>query len=112
MNNIRRIRMARHMTQKELAKRLGCTDAAVSNYERSARRLDYELLLRISEALSCTVSDLVADSIVFEASERMPISENEQQLILMYRKLNQPNQDNTMEYMKFLYQLQAKPKGD
>ena len=107
-NNIRRIRIARNMTQKELAARLGCTDAAVSNYERATRGLEYETLLKISEALDCTVNDLVDQSLVFEPEARMPISAEEKELIELFRKLNPPNKDRVIGYIHFALDTQKK----
>lgn len=107
-NNIQRIRKARNMTQKELAAKLGCTDAAVSNYERATRGLEYELLLKISEALDCTVNDLVDQTLVFEPEQRMPISEEEKEVIEMFRKLNPINKDRVIAYMHFAFDSQRK----
>ena len=99
-NNIRRIRQARGLTQKELAAKLGCTDAAVSNYERAIRGLEYELLLKISEALDCSVNDLVDQDLVFEPKE-MQISDEERELIEMYRKLCRAYKERVFDYTKF-----------
>ena len=107
-NNISRIRKARKMTQKDLAARLGCTDAAVSNYERAIRGLEYETLLKISEALDCTVDDLVDPNLVFEPKARMPITEEERELIEIFRKLNPSNKDRVIGYMHFAYDSQKK----
>ncbi|HJX69454.1 MAG TPA: helix-turn-helix transcriptional regulator [Dehalococcoidia bacterium] len=44
------------ITQKELATRLGCTQAALSNYELGKRRLYLANLERIASALGKTLS--------------------------------------------------------
>jgi transcriptional regulator with XRE-family HTH domain len=48
---IQQAREERSMTQQELAARLGCTQAAVSNYELGKRRLYLANLERIASAL-------------------------------------------------------------
>lgn len=55
---IRDIRKSRHMTMKELGKKIGVSESAVQLYETGKRRIDYELMLKISEALDCEVLDL------------------------------------------------------
>lgn len=59
MNYIREARKAKNMTMKELGEKIGCTEAAVSNYELGKRSLNYEDLLIIAEALDTTVAFLV-----------------------------------------------------
>lgn len=55
---IRDARKAKGLTMKELGERIGCTEAAVSNYERGTRQPDFETLLKISEALDTTIDYL------------------------------------------------------
>lgn len=49
---IQQAREERGLTQKELARRLGCTQAALSNYELGKRKLGLDLLNEIAEMLS------------------------------------------------------------
>ena len=44
---------------KELGKKIGVTESAVQQYEVGKRKPDYEMLLKLSEALDCTVLDLL-----------------------------------------------------
>lgn len=49
--NIRKLRKLRGMTQLELADKVGCTDAAIRNYEKDSRTLKGDTLEKIAEAL-------------------------------------------------------------
>lgn len=56
---IRQLRKDRHMTQKELARRLNVTDKAVSKWELGASLPDVALLLPLAEALGVSVTELL-----------------------------------------------------
>ena len=56
---LRDIRKRRKMTMKELGEKVGVTESAIQQYEVQKRKPDYELLLKLSEALECTVDDLL-----------------------------------------------------
>lgn len=59
MLHIRDIRKSQHMTMKELGKKVGVSESAIQLYETQKRKPDYEMLLKLSEALDCTVVDLL-----------------------------------------------------
>ena len=59
-DRIRNQRAAIHMTQQELADRLGVTGAAVSAYEKGARSPSLDILMRISKVLGVTTDELLA----------------------------------------------------
>lgn len=57
--NLRRIRKARKMTMKQLGEEVGVTEAAIGLYETGKRKPSYEMLLKLSEALGCSVDDIL-----------------------------------------------------
>ena len=59
-DRIRNQRAAIHMTQQEMADRLGVTGAAVSAYEKGARSPSLDILMRISKVLGVTTDELLA----------------------------------------------------
>lgn len=65
---IRKARFQRKMTQRELAKRLGCTSQFVANWERGISRPPNPLLPKIQEALNIPDQDfltfLVKESLI------------------------------------------------
>lgn len=60
MLNLRKIRKSRGMTMKELGRAVGVSESAIGMYEKGSRSPNYEMLLRLSEVLKCTVDDLVS----------------------------------------------------
>jgi len=56
---LRRLRLLRNFTQKELAVKSGITDAAIRNYELGNRSPNREQLIKIAEALNCDTSALL-----------------------------------------------------
>lgn len=62
-NRLKQARKEKHMTQKELAKRLGLEQSAISNYEKSFRTPPMQSILDIAEALDVSVSYLLGETL-------------------------------------------------
>lgn len=56
---MRAMRLSRGLTLKEVGDKIGVTESAAGLYETGRRKPNYEMLLKISEALNCTVNDLL-----------------------------------------------------
>lgn len=56
------IRIARGLSQQELGVRVGVGYSAIANYEKGTRKPDYEMLLKLSDALDCHTSDLLGET--------------------------------------------------
>jgi transcriptional regulator with XRE-family HTH domain len=61
------LRIARNLTQDELAERCGSNRPFISNLERGVKVPSLTMVLRLAEALGCRVYELVE---VFEKSDR------------------------------------------
>lgn len=72
MIRIREYRLRMGITMKELGQMVGVSESAVGNWENEKRRPSYEHLLKMSEALDCTVNDLLGYSQQEEPAEYMP----------------------------------------
>ena len=59
MSKIATHRKRAGLTQQELADALGVTQAAVANWETGRRCPPVKTLLRLAEALGCTIADLI-----------------------------------------------------
>ena len=59
--NVRTIRIQRGISQKELARRAGVSQAHISDIERSKRRASISVLLKIMEALKCSPTDIMKE---------------------------------------------------
>lgn len=61
MKNLRAIRMAKGLSQAEVARELNISRQAYYNYETGKREADYETLLRLGELLDVSVEELIRD---------------------------------------------------
>ena len=59
--NVRTIRIQRGISQKELARRAGVSQAHISDIERNKRRASISVLLKIMEALKCEPADIMKE---------------------------------------------------
>jgi len=59
MKNLKMIRISRGMSQEALAKAIGVTQQAIWNYENGIREPDLDTLRKLTEALDCTLEDLI-----------------------------------------------------
>lgn len=57
--NIKRLRQEKHMTQEELAKRVGVSKAMVSAYETEIRYPSYDVLIKLSAVFGVTTDYLL-----------------------------------------------------
>jgi len=56
---LKKLRLLRELTQKELAIKSDLTDSAIRNYELGYRSPNKEQLIKIADALDCDVSALI-----------------------------------------------------
>lgn len=59
MENLRLLRKRSGLTMKELADKVGVTESAVGYWETGKRTPKYEMLLKLGEALDCSVADIM-----------------------------------------------------
>ena len=60
MNNLKKIRTARGMSQAEVARALNISRQAYYNYETGKREADYETLLKLGELFGCSVEEIIS----------------------------------------------------
>lgn len=58
---IRSLRQRTGMTQMDLAKKVGVSQAIISRYENGERSIDLETAATIARALNCTIDDLMKE---------------------------------------------------
>lgn len=59
MKSIREARLAKGITQDQLAKLLGITQGAVAQWEKGLTHPSFELLPKVAEALDIKLDDLI-----------------------------------------------------
>lgn len=62
-DNIKELRLAKNLTQSELAERIGITKATISAYENGTRFPSYDVLLKIARLFNVTVDYLLGNSL-------------------------------------------------
>jgi transcriptional regulator with XRE-family HTH domain len=55
--NLRALRLAKDITQCELAKAIGTSHQQVNKYERGTNAINPDRMIRIAKALNCTIND-------------------------------------------------------
>lgn len=61
MKGIKKMRIARNISQAKLARMIGVTVITISRYETGTRTPNVKRLNLLSKALGCTVDDLLND---------------------------------------------------
>lgn len=59
MENLRQLRKAKNFTQKELGEMCDVSESMIGLLENGNRNPSYELLLKLGEALECSVDELL-----------------------------------------------------
>lgn len=83
--NIKQIRVARGLTQKQLAEMIDVSESIISQYENEKKSPSNETLLKLGEALDCSVSDILDD----RKALNFALSTLERDLIQKYRALDE-----------------------
>lgn len=101
---IKELRRKKGWTQYQLADRVGVSSQVISNLERSytSDRLRPELMAALSQALGTTIDYLVGP----DQRDNIPLSKNEQELLLSFRKLNERQQILALALIQELEQSQ------
>lgn len=61
MQNLKKYRKAKGLTQEELAVMVEITASSISQYETGKKTPSFENALKIAEALDCEVADLISE---------------------------------------------------
>lgn len=91
--NLRDLRKANGLTQKELGARIGVTSQAVNKWENGSRLPRMHDVLKICEVLGCTPDDLIKES-------AETLTAKEASMLAMFRKVPEDVQDIVMTVLK------------
>lgn len=58
-SKLARVRIARGLTQTQLAEMMGCTQADISRWERGTHAMGSRRLAQIARALECRIEDII-----------------------------------------------------
>lgn len=103
-SNIKNLRKSKGLTQEQLGKLVGTTGTAIMRYEKGLRKLDYDKIAKIAEALDVSVEQLFstdADNATIQINSEYTnteLRETEALLINTFRSLNETGQNKVIEY--------------
>ena len=113
IQNLRKIREARHLLQKNVADALGISRAAYSNYETGLRCPDLEMLQNLADFFHISVDELLNHTP--KNASKIFLYPEEQALIRKYRTLSQKGKKRTLKQIDFeldmerLYECEPAP---
>ena len=96
-NRIAEIRKLRGLTLQEVAVKAATTNQQVSHLEQGRRKLTYEWMERLAEALSCHPLELLANPPGTSDGKQQILSVRERQLLEMFRSLADDEQEALWE---------------
>ncbi len=112
-NRIQTAREEKKMSQEQLAHAIGCSQSALSNYEKGKRRIYLSQLEKLSEVLDKPIDYFME---VLESDNlELPSSNMQNNLILiimnsLYR-LDQENLSEVYDYIKYLMWRRKERRG-
>ena len=91
--NLRAIRKANGLTQKEVGQRIGVTSQAVCKWESNKNKPDMIMSAKLCLVLGCTLDDLTG-------YETRPLSDRERELVVLFRQVSPDVQDVVFTILK------------
>jgi transcriptional regulator with XRE-family HTH domain len=101
-NKISEIRLDRGLSQEKLAQLTHTTNQQIGRLEMGTRRLTYEWMVRLAEALECHWSELATD-------DSSAPNKTEQGLLKTFRNLDQSHQETLLDMAGQLADSPSKP---
>lgn len=77
------------LSQEDLAKKVGVSQKSISKYERGTRRPSYETLTAMANLFNVTIDYLLNSDKMTPSEELLYVSEDESELVLLYRKFKE-----------------------
>lgn len=90
--NLKKVRLDKGMTQKDVAERLGCTPNIYSRYETGERQPSIDVLIRLSQIFEKSIDYLVGN----HAEVDFSISDEEQRLLFAFRNADNRAREDAM----------------
>ena len=100
--NIKKIRKAAKLTQAELADRIGYARAYLGNVETERDTPSINILQKIAEALNTPIKKFFEEEMSDPLETRLDLNSKEENLIKIYRKLDDCNRYTIEKMLMFL----------
>lgn len=109
MKMLREVRKAKGLTMKALGEMVGVSESAISQYENGKRQADYEIQLKLSDALDCCVDFLLRGC---DGNKKTPTLENEDgrevEVMRLFRSLSDEGKGAALSYIHYLAAKEGK----
>ena len=108
-SQIRKQRLKKNLTQKELSQHLGLTPKMISFYENDERVPPADILIKLSQIFNVTTDYLLGLSDDESSQKNLPrltVSKDEEQFIVFLRKLDKDYKDIVWGELKKCIKLQ------
>ena len=92
---IRQIRKAKHLTQMELASRIGVQQSDLSRMEKGEYRVSLDTLFRILQVFEMSMAEFFGEVITSDASRK------EQEVLAAFNMLNEDDKEEVLEFIRF-----------
>ena len=99
---IREYRTRLGLTMKELGDKVGVTESAISLYELGKRKPDYEMLLKLSEALGTDVNHLLGKAI-YDDLQRISEDEDLAYVNRLMKRLSKDDKKKAVAMLKVMF---------
>lgn len=97
VENLKKLRTKKGITQAQLAEMLGISQQSINKYENQNAEPDIETLKNLADLFNTSIDYLVGHTDIdhkIEKTEKYDLNNDEIQLINGYRKLNQSEKDS------------------
>lgn len=108
--NIKRIRKEKGITQKELGKRLGITQAAIGQFENNNSNLKMDTIKKIADALGVNYTRLIIETPFCSGSKEERSKMNDEELAEYLAYLITNNEKEKEEILSRVEQRKARQK--
>ena len=98
MENLRKLRKAKGLTMKQLGQMTDVSDSMIQMVETGARSPSFELLLKLGEALDCSVDQLLdtkkepANDVDGKDSDEIVVTDKDLRFLTWFRSLSPEKQ--------------------
>lgn len=99
---IREYRTRLGLTMKELGDKVGVSEGAISLYELGKRKPNYEMLLKLSEALGTDVNHLLGKSL-YDELHRITEDEDEAYVNRLMKRLSKDDKKKAVAMLKVMF---------
>lgn len=113
---LRNARIKKGLSQKQLGEECGLTQQAINRIEQGQRKIDVELLMKMSKALEVRIPEVMdlhffseqydkGQAFVYEAKQDFAVNANEKVLIGNFRNLNTKGKGEAIKRVSELAQI-------